>query len=138
MENPFSDINFLPVIIAAVVSFVLGWLWYSPFLFGKIWLEEMKMKEEDCKSKNKVIALGGTFLLTLVAAFILSSFVEIAGAEGAISGAIIGILAGAGFVATSIATHYLFEPKSMKLFLINAGHYTACYAAMGTVLGMMS
>ena len=138
MGNPFADINFMGILIAAIVSFVLGWLWYSPFLFGKIWMEEMKVKEEDCKKKNMAVALGGTFLLTLITAFILSSFVEIAGASGAISGGIIGILAGAGFVATAMATNNLFEGKSMKLFLINAGHYMACYAAMGTVLGMMS
>lgn len=138
MESPFSDINFLPVLTAAVVSFALGMIWYSPFIFGKIWLEEMKLKEEDCKGRNKLIALVGAFFLNLVAAFILSSFVEIAGAQGAISGGIIGILAGVGFVVTSIATHYLFEPKPMKLFLIIAGQRTACYAAMGTILGIMS
>ncbi|MBI4970996.1 MAG: DUF1761 domain-containing protein [Candidatus Omnitrophica bacterium] len=138
MSNPFEDINFAAIFFAALVGFALGWLWYSPFLFGKIWCEEAKVKEEDMKKKNKTILLASTFGLTLIAAFILSSFVEIAGASGALSGGIIGLLAGGGFVATAVATNYLFDVKSMKMFFINAGHHVACYVAMGTVLGMMS
>ena len=31
-------VNYLAVLVAAVVVFILGWLWYSPLLFYKPWM----------------------------------------------------------------------------------------------------
>ncbi|PYO76509.1 MAG: hypothetical protein DMD63_14300 [Gemmatimonadetes bacterium] len=31
-------VNYLAVLVATVVVFVLGWLWYSPLLFFKPWM----------------------------------------------------------------------------------------------------
>lgn len=38
MES-ISDVNWLAVIAGAVLAFLLGWLWYSPSLFGTKWAE---------------------------------------------------------------------------------------------------
>lgn len=46
-----SDINYYAVLVAALLSFAVGGLWYSPLLFGKMWLEEMQLKAEDIKQK---------------------------------------------------------------------------------------
>jgi hypothetical protein len=43
------SINILAVILAAIVAFVLGALWYSPILFGKIWQKEIGFTGEDFK-----------------------------------------------------------------------------------------
>ena len=32
-------INYLAVVVAAIAWFVVGSLWYSPLLFGKMWME---------------------------------------------------------------------------------------------------
>ena len=34
----FAEVNYLAVGLAAVLSFVLGMLWYSPLLFAKAWM----------------------------------------------------------------------------------------------------
>jgi hypothetical protein len=31
------NVSWIAVIVSAVLAFVLGWLWYSPMLFGKKW-----------------------------------------------------------------------------------------------------
>ncbi len=55
-KNMFSEINLLAVLGVSVLSFIIGWLWYSPFLFGNQWIKlsgitpkmaaEMKKKEQ--------------------------------------------------------------------------------------------
>ena len=34
-----SGVNWIAVVVGAVVSFLAGWLWYSPKLFGPKWAE---------------------------------------------------------------------------------------------------
>jgi hypothetical protein len=48
---------------------------------------------------------------------------------------IYGFLAGFGCVATFIGTHYLFERRSLKLFLINAGYSIVALTIMGLIIG---
>jgi hypothetical protein len=39
MEEITANVSWLAVIVGAVAAFLLGWLWYSPKLFGKKWAE---------------------------------------------------------------------------------------------------
>lgn len=45
------NVNYLPIVVAAVVSMVLGGLWYSPLLFGKIWMNLQGLKMSDMENK---------------------------------------------------------------------------------------
>jgi hypothetical protein len=75
---------------------------------------------------------GLTFLLALVAAVNLAMFL---GPETDVAmGAFYGFLAGFGWVAMFIGTHYLFERKSFKLFLINAGYSVVALTLMGVII----
>ena len=39
MNNKYLNINFLAVIVTGLIAFALSLMWYSPILFGKIWME---------------------------------------------------------------------------------------------------
>lgn len=47
MAEITSGVNWLAVIVGAVVSFGLGALWYSPKLFGTGWMEGVGLSTED-------------------------------------------------------------------------------------------
>jgi Protein of unknown function (DUF1761) len=127
-----SKLNYLAIFVATFSTFLLGGLWYSPVVFGKAWMRENGFTEEGMKNGNMVKIFGTTFLLGLIAAINLAMFI---GPEGASFGAFAGFAAGAGWVATQVGTHYLFERKSFKLFLINAGYSTVALTIMGVILG---
>ncbi len=131
METP--AINFLAVIVAAVSSFVVGSLWYSPVLFGKVWQREAKLTDENIKNANMVKIFGLTFVLSLIIALNLAAFL---GAEATLSfGLFAGAAAGIGWVATALGILYLFEQNSFKLWLINAGYHAVTFTIMGGILG---
>jgi len=48
----FPEINFVAVVVAAVAYFVLGWVWYSPEVFGKAWMKELKISAKDIKKER--------------------------------------------------------------------------------------
>ena len=58
------------------------------------------------------------------------------GAEGVVDGLVLGLLAAVGFIATSYATTYSFEGRSVKLFLINCGYPVISYGIIGALLAV--
>ena len=68
------EVNYLAVIAAAVATFALGGLWYSPALFGKAWQREAGVTEEKMKSANMALIFGLTFVLALIAAWVFALF----------------------------------------------------------------
>jgi hypothetical protein len=127
------DVNYLAVIAAAIATFVLGGLWYSPALFGKVWQREAGVTEEKMKSANMTLIFGLTFVLALIAAWVFALFLGPRPPMALGLGA--GFSAGLCWVAASLGINYLFERKSLKLWLINGGYHTLQFTAMGAILG---
>lgn len=129
MDAPF---NIWAVLVAALSTFLIGGLWYSPAVFGKAWMRENGFTEEGMKNSNMVKIFGLAFFLALIAAVNLAMFM---GPEDKPEmGALWGFLAGFGWVATFVGTHYLFERKSFRLFLINAGYSIVSLTLMGVII----
>ena len=129
------DLNYLAIILAALSTFLLGGLWYSPAVFGKAWMKENGFTEESMKGANMAKIFGLAFVLALISAINLAMFM---GPEKDVGlGAAYGFAAGFGWVATFVGTHYLFERKSFKLFLINAGYSIVALTIMGVIIMAM-
>jgi hypothetical protein len=135
----FHHINLLAVLVAAVATMVVGFLWYSPLLFAKPWMREMgydpndKARMEEMK-KSAGAAYSGSFVASLVSAFILALFLHWLRAESLQFGLMVGLHVWLGFVATVQFTSALFTKQSMKLFGINTGYQLVCYLAMSAIL----
>lgn len=129
MTTPF---NIWAVLVAALSTFLIGGLWYSPVLFGKAWMRENGFTEETLKGGNMTKIFSLAFVLAIVAAVNLAMFM---GPEDKPAmGALWGFLAGFGWVATFVGTHYLFERRSLTLFFINAGYSVVALTVMGVIL----
>ena len=129
-----SQINYAAVVVAALSAFVIGGIWYSPMLFAKAWMAENGFTEESLKGGNMAFIFGGSFILSLIMSFNLAAF--LGGTPDLVWGITAGALAGIGWVSFSIGITYLFERKSMKLFLINAGYHAVTFMVMGAILGV--
>ena len=124
--------NYWAVTVAALSTFMIGGLWYSPAVFGKRWMRENGLTEEDLKGGNMMKIFGLAFLLGLIAAINLAMF--LGPEDRPAMGALWGFAAGFGWVATFVGTHYLFERKSFTLFLINAGYSVVALTVMGAII----
>jgi hypothetical protein len=119
-----SAMNYWAILVAALVYWLLGSIWFSVF-FKKSWSHEVgktgiKIKKPSSgEMRNKFIT---TFLLKLVQvwglAVILSGFGVVA-LQPAIR---IGLLIGICFAATTISVKALWENNSFKLVCIDAGY----------------
>jgi hypothetical protein len=43
----FTEVNYLAVLLAAAATMIIGFLWYSPILFGNVWMKQIGLKAED-------------------------------------------------------------------------------------------
>jgi hypothetical protein len=133
-ESTVPEVNHLAVLIAAVASFALGGLWYSPALFGRVWQREAGVSDEQMKNANMLLIFGLALVLCWIASFVFALFLgprpPLALGLGA------GSSAGLCWVTASFGINYLFERKSLKLFLINGGYHTLQYTLIGLVLGL--
>ena len=133
MENPY--INHLAVFVCALLSLVLGALWYSPLLFFKSWQRQTGLTDEQIARAKPI----KTYSLTLLLAWIISYNLAFFLGDRQTSwqwGLIAGLLAGVGWASTMFMIISLFEQRSLKYMLINCGYITVYFGLIGFVLGI--
>jgi len=130
----FSHINWLAVIAAAFSNFLLGGLWYSPYMFGKAWQAENRFSDEQVKNVNTARVFGTSFIWSLVMS-VSMAFVLSGPASNALAGLKAGLLIGVGWMAMGIFIIGLFERRSTRYMLINAGYMVLSFLLMGSILG---
>ena len=133
ISNHLGEVNWLAVIVATVAAFLLGGLWYSKKLFGAKWMQEIGLTEESIDQTHVARTFITAFVLQFIAATALA--VYLGSDSNLMSGLLSGGLVGLLWIATAYAITYLFEQRTMRLFLINAGFYVVQFALMGTILG---
>ena len=138
------DVNYVAVILAVVVSMVVGFLWYSPFLFGKQWQKLHGWSDADLKGKQKEAgkAYAMSAIFALITAYMLvhvmalsENFYHYSAMKTGLTSAFSMWL---GFVMPVQATHTLFsEDKKWNLFLIDTGFQLVSLLAMAKVLALL-
>ena len=133
------NLNWLAILVAAISTMVVGFLWYSPVLFAKPWMREMGYDPSDKArvaemQKSAGPAYAGSFAAGLLSAFTLALILHGLRAEDLHFGLMVGFHVWLGFVATVQLTGALFMKQSMKLFAINTGYQLVCYLVMGAIL----
>ena len=128
--------EYVQLIVAALIPMVMGFLWYGPMLFQKSWMDAVGMTEEKAKEGNMPAIFGISFVMALMLAFFVSFLVrhDPAGlhpfVHGAFHGALIGLLA----AVPVLVTNSLFEQRHPRGILINVGYWIVTIALMGGLL----
>ena len=134
------SVNYLAVVLAAVANMALGFLWYGP-LFGKSWQRMMGFTAESMKTMamTPFAAMVGGFVGALVMAFVLAHVIVLGNAfygTGGVSSALMGgFWSWFGFLVPVTAGSFLWEGKSAKLWVLNAGYWLVAILLMSAILG---
>lgn len=130
--NP-SLINWAAVVVAALSSFIVGGIWYSPALFANAWIADNKLNTDELKTSSKLRSFGMTAIFSLIMAANLAAF--LADDKTDLTwGTTAGFLAGI-WTFSAIAIMSLFELKSWRLIFINGGYSLVSLTLMGAIIG---
>lgn len=130
----FEELNFLAIILAAIAKNMVGGLWFSKFLFSKLWITETGLRMEKLPDPKKTIMIS--LLSGLLFSFTVAMILSIMSLDLSTSLAIAVIMA-IGFSGAQMAPSYAFEGRSLRLYLIYTTQYVAEFIVVVLVLSLM-
>src|SRR2546429_2890520 len=119
---PTANVNVLAVIVAAVATFILGAVWYSPVLFAKQWVQAHGYTPEQLEAMKKrgvARAYAVSALCYLVMAYALALLASYTQATSFVQGVSLGFLLWLGLAATSGLTAHMFSDNPPAVWVIH-------------------
>ncbi len=135
-------VNVFAILVAALATMALGFLWYSPLLFAKPWMAAMgydKLDKDALEAMRKKAGplYGLAMIASLISALGLGHLLwGHMHDQSAFMGFHVGLFIWFAFVMTVQLTDTGFSGKPWRLFFINTGYQLVCYLAMGTILAV--
>lgn len=136
MHHIFRDLNYVAIIVSAVILWLLGAVWYSPALFAKPWMAIIGIKKDAGKSSSMAAGMIASFICDLILAFILAHIVIWTQAATFGWGAMVGFIVWVGFIAAPNLPQGIYEGRPFKLFAINSGYWLVGLLIVGGVLAI--
>jgi Protein of unknown function (DUF1761) len=128
------DINYVAVVVAALVPMFLGALWYSTALFARPWMRAVDRTQEELKGAQfgyVISAIGALFM-----SYALARIDRWAEVDDLWNGALVGLLVWVGFVAPVLGVNTYFAGRPGRLWLINAGYQLVALVLVGAIHGV--
>ena len=137
---PDPNLNLVPVIIAGVINMVIGALWYSPLVIGKLWMRSMGKTEEELKQGFSSAVMGLTYVVntiaSLVFAYVLAHLVKFSMVNTFSQGVMIGFWVWLGFVVTTVIPGYMYESRPKMLYFLFIIYQLISITLMGGFLAI--
>jgi len=138
----FAGINHLAILLAAVVAWLGGAVYYT--VLAKPWIaaqgKTVEQHKAELNAKTGIAKFAPfilAFLAELVMAWVLAGMVGHLGAVTIRSAVISGLFVWAGFSVATMLVNNAFAGRRTMLTLIDAGHWLLVVVLMGGVIGWM-
>ena len=128
--------SLLAIVVTAFSTFALGALWYSPLLFGKLWVKAHGYTPEKLVEMRAGAARAYAVSLLCYAgmAVALAVLIDRLGISGATAAVKLGLLCWAGFAATLGLGAQMFSDKRFSTFIIDVGFQLVYMVGMSLLL----
>jgi len=126
-------VNWLAIVVAALANIVIGALWYSPFLFGKVWMRASG-KQDMGKGAGKLYLLNA--VASLLIAYVLVHAIRYAAGDAATvaEGMMVAGINWLGFLVAGVLPVYLFEGRNKSLYFFYIAYQLVSFLVMGAIL----
>lgn len=134
--DAIGNINWFAIPVGALIFMIVGAFWYSGIGFGKAWMGEMNLTEEDIKEGSPPAAMAKSFVTSLITTFgfaFLMAQPPFSGADW-IGGAKIGFFLSFFFGTVAVFPNYAFEMRTIRHWLIHAGYLWTVFILLGMLL----
>jgi hypothetical protein len=133
-----GSLNYLPIFVAAVASFVFGGIWYS--VFSKPWMDAVGMSPERVRTDRSSLGLYVlAFIAQLVMAWMLAGILVHLAQGGLATTLRTGLISAGflwlGFVIPTMVVNYAFHGARQSLTLIDGGHWLGVLLIQGAFIG---
>jgi len=132
------SINYIAVILATLSSMVVGFVWYTPRVFGKLWMRLSGVTPGNGQSAVRPIII--TIVVSFITAWVLAGAVDISfhfyGGSFLLNALFTALILWAGFTATRFITHDVFDKRPWQLTVLNIVHELVTLLIMAVIIGV--
>lgn len=126
-------VNYVAVIVAAVLAMIIGFAWYSPQVLGTRWMSYLGTTQAQLGNPGPMgMAVG--VVSAVLNAWVLAVLAMNLGATTVADGVMLGVLCWLGFMATITAAQVSFEKKPWGLWALNNGHNLLVQVVMAAIV----
>jgi len=140
----FSGLNLIGVLVAFIVSFISGGIWFGPKTFYPVWMKARGIASGQLnENQNKPALMFGSTLIgvlvqTLTLGLVITSL-QHAGADiGIGTGAAIGLALGVGISMASSLSHRLFGGETLKVWIIETANDALNLTIAGAIIAFFN
>jgi Protein of unknown function (DUF1761) len=138
MTLDLAGLNWLAVVVGAVVYFVIGALWFAPQLFGKPWMAAIGWDESRPRPEMNPVSYAGPAIFYLVSAIATGLLAAATGTDNLTEGITLGLVVGLGYALVVTATDAVFDPNKPKpwtWFAISGAYHVVSLTLVGAIIG---
>ncbi len=131
------EINFIAVVVSAILAFGTGAIWYSPILFGNAWIKAHGYTDaqvQQMQSESTPWPYLGSAVSYVVMTLVISIFVSYSNVSTIGDGLWMGLLFWLGFAAPVGLTGNLFSDKPISVFVIDTLHHLTYLLLISVIL----
>jgi hypothetical protein len=133
--------SYIAILAAALAAWVFGAVWYT--VLGRTWMAASGISAEEIERRRQarkmpLAPMAVSFICEIVMAVLLSLLLATLGVGDLISGAIVGLVLGIGFIATSVLVNNMFQGRKLMLSVIDSAHWIIVLTIEGAVLVLLS
>jgi hypothetical protein len=133
------EINYLAVLVAVIVSMVIGGVFYHRSVFGRTWMNLVGQSDESIQGGSPL-----TYPVVVVASFLTAwvlagaSYLSFEFYKGSffVSDLVTGWILWLSFTVARMLVHDLFDTRSLKLTALNALNEFLIVTAMALIIGL--
>jgi hypothetical protein len=137
--DTLGQLNWLAVIVAAVVYFALGAVWFTPAFLGRPWMRSIGWDESRQPPQANPVSYAVPALLYLLAAIATAMLARATGTADVGSGIVLGLIVGVGYALTVTATDAVFDPNKPQpwvWFAISGGYHLLGLVAVAIIVSV--
>lgn len=136
----FSGLNFVGVLIAFVVSFISGGIWFGPKTFYPVWMKARGIESGELtanQNKPGVMFAGtavGVLIQTLTLGLVITSLQNFQPEFSILDGAGVGFALGVGIAMFASLSHRLFGGENFKVWIIETANDAINLTIAGAII----
>jgi hypothetical protein len=140
----FSGLNVIGVLVAFVISFISGGIWFGPKTFYPIWMKARGIESGELQTnQNKPVVLFGStavgiLVQTLTLALIITSLQKYQPNFGILDGAGVGFALGVGIAMFASLSHRLFGDENFKVWIIETANDAINLTIAGAIIAFFN
>ena len=115
-----NNIYWRSVIVAGILAWILGFVWYHPGVFGDIWAADPFTRTPEVIDFIKLMLVS--MMISLVSAYIINSIASFCNLHGFAKGFVLSLWIGFGLIVLNMLGNLIFLNATPAIVAIDVGY----------------